>query len=227
MLLCSHYYVLHLLCGDSLLSFFSDLIWNKAIESRPLKRKEQFIWPFFKMVPAGVTEENSTNRPRMWLFKLGQSSLRPFIKMAWKHLGSEAIERNSVMLVSNLLVLLLGLVRKKVIWSLKKQGNSIGLLFFFFFFTCQFSESQFLVYGAFRCCEYHSISFVWAPFILWILRVLSVLLVGTYTNQTLLPLSLWLISVPCNESMYVGTVIHCNFQEKVALTASGTDSLLS
>lgn len=30
-----------------------------------------------------------------------------------------------------------------------------------------------------------------------------------------------------NESVYVGTVVHCNFQEKVALKASGTDSLLS
>lgn len=227
MFLCSHYSVLHLLCGDSLLSLFSDLIWNKAIGSLPLK-KEQFIWPFFKMVPADVTAENSTNRPRMWLFKLGQSSLRPFIKMAWKHLGLEAIERNSVMLVSKLLVLPLGLIRKKVIWSLKRQGNSISLLFLFFFFlTCQFSESQFLVYATFRCCEYHSISSVWAPSILWILRVLSVLLVGTYTNRILLTLSLWLISVPCNESMYVGTVVHCNFQEKVALKASGTDSLLS
>lgn len=27
--------------------------------------------------------------------------------------------------------------------------------------------------------------------------------------------------------MYVGTVVHCNVQEKVALKASGTDSLLS
>lgn len=166
MFLCSHYSVLHLLCGDSLLSLCSDLIWNKAIGSLPLK-EEQFIWPFFKMVPADVTAENSTNRPRMWLFKLGQSSLRPFIKMAWKHLGLEAIERNSVMLVCKLLVLTLGLIRKKVIWSLKRKGReivSVSFFFFFFFLTCQFSESQFLVYATFRCCEYHSISSVWGSF---------------------------------------------------------------
>lgn len=85
----------------------------------------------------------------------------------------------------------------------------------FFFFSCQFSESSFYSEWHSDAVNYNIISLVWAHCILRILRVLCLFLqVGTYTNQSLLPLLPWLTSVPCTESVYVETVVHCNFSRK-------------